>query len=77
MDGAALLILSGQHLGFLPQFYGAKHEALGQLHPLNPEELSYEVVFHAAVRHSTRQHEVVSNFLTELIDIFGAKSLNA
>lgn len=33
MDGVALLILSGQHLGFLPQFYGAKHEALGQLHP--------------------------------------------
>jgi DNA-binding transcriptional LysR family regulator len=77
MDGAALLILSGQHLGFLPQFYGAKHEALGQLHSLNPEQLRYEVVFHAAVRHSTRQSELVSSFLTELIDIFGAKSVSA
>lgn len=70
MDGAALLILSGQHLGFLPQHYAAKHEQLGQLHPLNPEQLRYEVGFHAAVRHSARQREVVSAFLAELIGIF-------
>ena len=72
MDGAALLILSGQHVGFLPQHYAAKHEQLGQLHPLNPELLRYEVGFHAAVRHSARQRDLVSAFLTELIDIFGA-----
>lgn len=47
MDGAALLILSGQHLGFLPQHY-------------------------AAVRHSARQRDVVSAFLTELIERFRA-----
>lgn len=73
MDGAALLILSGQHLGFLPQHYAAKHEALGQLHPLNAEHLRYEVGFHAAVRHSARQRDSVSAFLTELIDVFGSK----
>lgn len=65
-----MLILSGQHLGFLPQHYAAKHEVLGQLHPLNAEQLRYEVVFHAAVRHSTRQHDVVSAFLAELTAIF-------
>lgn len=47
MDGAALIILSGQHLGFLPQHY-------------------------AAVRHSARQRDVVSAFLTELIERFRA-----
>ncbi|WP_223524341.1 LysR family transcriptional regulator [Pseudomonas sp. A-B-26] len=72
MDGAALLILSGQHLGFLPQHYAAKHEQLGQLHPLNPQQLRYEVGFHAAVRHSARQREVVGAFLAELIEIFAA-----
>ncbi|MCU1751943.1 LysR family transcriptional regulator [Pseudomonas sp. 6D_7.1_Bac1] len=72
MDGAALLILSGQHLGFLPQHYAARHEALGQLHPLNPEQLRYEVGFHAAVRHSARQREAVSAFLAELMAVFGA-----
>ncbi|SNT03354.1 LysR family transcriptional regulator [Pseudomonas segetis] len=72
MDGAALLILSGQHLGFLPQHYAAKHEQLGQLHPLNSEQLRYEVGFHAAVRHSSRQRELVGAFLAELIEIFAA-----
>jgi DNA-binding transcriptional LysR family regulator len=72
MDGAALLILSGQHLGFLPQHYAARHEQLGQLRPLNPELLRYEVSFHAAVRHSARRRDLVSAFLHELTDIFAS-----
>lgn len=71
MDGAALLILSGQHLGFLPQHYAARHVDLAQLHALNPEQLRYEVCFHAAVRRSTRQSDLVSAFLAELMDVFG------
>ncbi|WP_375739023.1 LysR family transcriptional regulator [Pseudomonas boanensis] len=71
MDGAALLILSGQHLGFLPQHYAAKHVDLDQLHALNPEQLRYEVCFHAAVRRATRQSDLVSAFLAELMEMFG------
>ena len=59
------------------QHYAAKHEVLGQLHPLNAEQLRYEVGFHAAVRHSTRQHDVVSAFLAELTAIFAADSIVA
>lgn len=70
MDGAALLILSGQHLGFLPEHYAARHVELDQLRALNPDQLRYEVQFHAAVRHSTRQSELVSTFLAELMDAF-------
>ncbi|NWL77126.1 LysR family transcriptional regulator [Pseudomonas taiwanensis] len=70
MDGAALLILSGQHLGFLPEHYAASHVDLDQLRALNPERFRYEVQFHAAVRHSTRQSELVSTFLEELINAF-------
>jgi len=72
MDGAALLILAGQHLGFLPQHYATRHEQLGQLHPLNPQLLRYEVGFHAAVRHSARRRELVSALLNELIDTFAS-----
>ncbi|MDH4870081.1 LysR family transcriptional regulator [Pseudomonas sp. BN515] len=71
MDGAALLILSGQHLGFLPQHYAARHVELDQVRALNPQQLSYEVQFHAAVRRSTRQSELVSTFLEELMEVFG------
>lgn len=72
MDGAALLILSGQHLGFLPQHYAARHVELDQLRALNPGQLRYEVRFHAAVRHATRQSELVSTFLAELLEVFDA-----
>lgn len=72
MDGAALLIMSGQHLGFLPQHYAAKHEALGQLHQLNAQLLRYEVSFHAAARHSTRKNDIVGTCLAALTEIFSA-----
>ena len=70
MDGAALLILSGQHLGFLPQHYAARHVELDQVRALNPQQLSYQVQFHAAVRRSARQSELVSAFLGELMKVF-------
>ncbi|MFZ6045344.1 LysR family transcriptional regulator [Pseudomonas sp. CR3202] len=72
MDGAALLILSGQHLGFLPQHYAARHVELDQLRALNPQRFRYEVQFHAAVRHSARQSELVTTFLAELMEVFEA-----
>jgi len=60
----------GRALGLPSRAVGPKQ--LGQLHPLNPDLLRYEVSFHAAVRHSARQRDLVSAFLNELIEIFGA-----
>jgi DNA-binding transcriptional LysR family regulator len=74
MDGAALLILSGQHLGFLPKHYAAQHEALDQLRPLNPELLRYAVHFHAAVRQSARQRDLINLFVDELTGVFATRS---
>lgn len=70
MDGAAMLILSGQHLGFLPQHYASGHVEQGQLRALNPDRLRYEVDFQVAVRRSARQGELVSAFLEALVDVF-------
>ncbi|WP_160285820.1 LysR family transcriptional regulator [Pseudomonas knackmussii] len=70
MDGAALLILSGQHLGFLPQHYATKHVEQEQLRALNPDQLRYEVDFQAAMRRSARPGELVSAFLEELMEVF-------
>lgn len=70
MDGAALLILSGQHLGFLPEHYASKHVEQGQLRPLNTELLRYEVTFQAAMRHSALPDELISAFLEELKHVF-------
>ncbi|MFG0400741.1 LysR family transcriptional regulator [Pseudomonas putida] len=70
MDGAALLILSGQHLGFLPEHYAAKHVEQGQLKALNPKQLRYEVGFQAALRHSARPGQLTSAFLKALTNAF-------
>jgi hypothetical protein len=39
---------------------------------IDPELLRYELGFHAAVRHSARQRDLVSAFLSELIEVFAA-----
>jgi DNA-binding transcriptional LysR family regulator len=70
MDGAALLILSGQHLGFLPEHYATRHVEQQQLCALNPGLLRYEVDFQAATRRSSRPGELVSAFLEELVEVF-------
>lgn len=70
MDSAAMLVLSGQHLGFLPQHYAAKYEQLNRLRALDPKQWRYEVDFHVAVRHSTRHREVVSVLVSELAGMF-------
>ncbi|WP_122744887.1 LysR family transcriptional regulator [Pseudomonas viridiflava] len=66
MDSAALFILSGQHLGFLPEHFATQHVRIGQLTPLNPDLLKYTVSFHAAVRRSSRQNYLVELFLQQL-----------
>ncbi|WP_449122226.1 LysR family transcriptional regulator [Pseudomonas viridiflava] len=66
MDSAALFILSGQHLGFLPEHFATQHVRIGQLTPLNPDILKYTVSFHAAVRRSARQKHLVEAFLQQL-----------
>ncbi len=66
MELAAIFILSGQHLGFLPQHYAAQYERLGQLRALNPVSMRYEVDFHMVARDTSPQRDVVSAFLQAL-----------
>lgn len=73
MDGAALLILSGQHLGFLPDHYATKHVEQQQLRALNPACLSYRVNFQAAIRRASRHNELVNAFLKELTQVFAVE----
>ena len=68
-----MLILSGQHLGFLPQHYAAKYEQLNRLRALDPTQWRYEVDFHVAVRHSIRHREVLSVLVAELAEMFSSK----
>ncbi|MBB6158497.1 DNA-binding transcriptional LysR family regulator [Pseudomonas sp. JAI115] len=77
MDSAALLILSGQHLGFLPQHYATKYEHLNQLRALNAEQWRYEVDFQVVVRQASRHWEVISVLLAELSNTFSSERVQS
>ncbi|WP_412023737.1 LysR family transcriptional regulator [Burkholderia cepacia] len=66
MEAVALLILSGHHLGYLPQHFAAPYVAQGLLAPLNPEQLRYDVTFHMVVARNGRGNPLVEAFLEDL-----------
>ena len=54
MEAVAMLVLSGQHLGYLPEHFAAPYVKEGLLAPLNPEKMRYRVAFQMVTR--ARQH---------------------
>ncbi|MDB5769224.1 MAG: Transcriptional regulator, LysR family, partial [Collimonas fungivorans] len=67
MEAVAVLILSGQHLGFLPQHFAAPLVQQGLLAALNPALLSYEVTLHMVARRQSSRGEVLQAFLDDLV----------
>lgn len=66
MEAVSLLILSGHHLGYLPQHFAAPHVQQGLLAALNPKQLSYEVTFHMVTRKRSGRSPIVQAFLEDL-----------
>lgn len=48
MEGTLTFILSGKHVGYLPDHYARSWQAKGLLKPIREGELSFEVAFHLA-----------------------------
>jgi DNA-binding transcriptional LysR family regulator len=66
MEAVSLLILSGYHLGYLPEHFAAPYVEQGLLTALNPGELSYEVPFHMVTQKQGRRHPIVEAFVEDL-----------
>ncbi|AOE83002.1 LysR family transcriptional regulator [Pseudomonas sp. TCU-HL1] len=67
-------VLSGAHIGYLPEHIAEPWEASGQLRALLPEETGYRVQFHLT-RHRGRQpSEAQVAFVEDLLKAFGADS---
>lgn len=66
MEAVSLLILSGHHLGYLPQQFAAPHVRSGQLVALNPKALTYEVTFHMVTQKRSSHDPIVQAFLEDL-----------
>lgn len=66
MEAVSLLILSGHHLGYLPQQFAASYIRRGLLAPLNTKMLSYEVTFHVVTRKRSQRGPIVQAFIEDL-----------
>lgn len=67
MEAVAMLVLSGYHLGYLPEHFAAPYVEKGILKPLNPNELNYDVTFHMVTRRQTApRNEILQAFLEDL-----------
>ena len=60
----AVLILSGHHLGFLPQHFAEPYLSRGLIAPLGGTELRYDVTFQMVTR-NRRQHSDITRALVE------------
>src|SRR5258706_26769 len=66
MEAVAMLVLSGCHLGFLPEHFAAPYVKEGLLAALNPEQMRYRVAFHMVTRARQHRTEVVDAFIDDM-----------
>ena len=65
MEAAAVLILSGAHLGYLPEAYAAPYVQAGLLRPLNPALFHYDVDI-TLVAKRPHLNEITAAFLEDM-----------
>jgi DNA-binding transcriptional LysR family regulator len=72
MEAVAVLILSGHHLGFLPENFAAPYVDRGLIAPLCAPMLKYDVTFHMVTRnkryHSEITRAIVEDFKASKLD---------
>lgn len=66
LEAAAILLLGGGHVGFLPTHYTRDWVASGQLVPILPDHFRYTSDFYVVTRKTLRDSVIVSTFLTDL-----------
>ncbi|RDE24578.1 LysR family transcriptional regulator [Motiliproteus coralliicola] len=66
VEGIATLILSGQYIGFLPEHYAAQWASSGQIRPVLPDSLNYQVPFKVITRKDAQPNLLRTAFLEAL-----------
>lgn len=67
MEAAAVLILSGRHLGYLPEHVAAPYLAAGLLAPIHASLFQYDVPFHAVTRKPAAMDDLTAAFMEDLL----------
>ena len=78
MEAVAMLVLSGRHLGYLPEHFAAPYVDEGLLAPLNRKTMRYRVAFQMVTRAERMsvargaKREIVDAFLEDMADAHAA-----
>ena len=63
MEGVAHLILSGLHIGYLPQHYAQPWVNEDRLRPVLPQDMSYDIDFSLILKKSRLQKPALQKFI--------------
>jgi DNA-binding transcriptional LysR family regulator len=69
MEAMSILILSGQHLGYLPEEMGREHVARGTMKALNRSVLSYDVAISVVTNRTHVGEPILAAFLEDLTSV--------
>ncbi|TWC33227.1 LysR family transcriptional regulator [Pseudomonas sp. SJZ079] len=70
VEGTLAFLLSGAHIGYLPQHIAAPWEARGLLRALLPERLGFSVQFHLSSHRGRQPSEAQQAFVADLLGAF-------
>ena len=71
MEAIAMLILSGHHIGYLPDHFAKAWVASGRLRPVLPKTMAYDAAFHLITRKGRRQRRILHAFVQDLREAHG------
>lgn len=72
IDGALAFILSGRHIGYLPEHIAASWQANGRLRAIEAEALGFEVQFHLTSHRGQHPGDAQRAFVEDLLQAFSA-----
>lgn len=71
VEGTLAFILSGKHVGYLPDHYARQWQDKGLLRPVREGELSFDVAFHLARHRAQVPGDAQKAFEEDLLSAFG------
>lgn len=66
IEAAAILILSGRYLGFLPAHFAKTYLKTGQMRPLKPSEIHLRIPFGLVIKKGREENPFVASVLNDL-----------
>jgi DNA-binding transcriptional LysR family regulator len=76
VEGSLAFILSGAHIGYLPQHIAAPWEARGLLRALKPQRLGFNVQFHLTCHRGRQPSEAQQALVEDLMQAFSDSAHN-